>query len=144
MKINTSFWNSPEGCVSVVTDYAGSGSLHNLVLSIGALPESILKHLAKSILRSLDFMHDRGITHNNICCSQILFDRKGKVKIGPGFQHILRAKGEAQSTLYQNSHGTLTQLLCEGTENYRNRSNLLKEKFLTYISLNQNTTVGGQ
>jgi hypothetical protein len=47
VKINTSFWNSPEGCVSVVTDYAGSGSLHNLVLSIGALPESILKQLAK-------------------------------------------------------------------------------------------------
>lgn len=47
VKVHSSFWNSPEGCVSVVTDYAGCGSLHNLVLSIGALPESILKHLAK-------------------------------------------------------------------------------------------------
>jgi serine/threonine protein kinase len=44
--------------VSVVTDYAGNGSLHNLVNSIGALPESILKHLAKQILRSLDYLHD--------------------------------------------------------------------------------------
>jgi serine/threonine protein kinase len=81
VKINTAFWNSPEGCVSVVTDYAGCGSLHNLVLSIGALPESILKHLAKQILRSLDYLHDQGMTHNNICCSQVLFDRKGKVKV---------------------------------------------------------------
>jgi hypothetical protein len=47
VKIHSSFWNSPEGCVSVVTDYAGNGSLQNLVQSIGALPESILKHLAK-------------------------------------------------------------------------------------------------
>ena len=81
IKINGAFWNSPEGCVSVVTDYAGNGSLQNLVSSVGGLPESILKHLAKSILRSLDFMHDQSMTHNNISCSQILFDRKGKVKV---------------------------------------------------------------
>jgi len=43
IKINGSFWNSPEGCVTVVTDYAPNGSLQNLVQSIGALPESILK-----------------------------------------------------------------------------------------------------
>ena len=99
VRISTAFWNSPEGCVSVVTDYAGCGSLHNLVLSVGALPESILKHLAKQILRSLDYLHDQGMTHNNLCCSQVLFDRKGKVKIGPGFQHILRMKSDNQSTL---------------------------------------------
>jgi serine/threonine protein kinase len=66
IKINGTFWNSPEGCVSVVTDYAANGSLHNLVQSIGALPESILKHLAKQTLRSLDYLHERGMTHNNI------------------------------------------------------------------------------
>jgi serine/threonine protein kinase len=58
IKINGSFWNIPEGCVSVVTDYAANGSLQNLVSSVGGLPESILKHLAKQILRSLDYMHD--------------------------------------------------------------------------------------
>lgn len=108
VRISTSFWNSPEGCVSVVTDYSGCGSLHNLVLSVGALPESILKHLAKQVLRSLDYLHEQGMTHNNICCSQILFDRKGKVKVGPGFQHILRMRADNQSGLYQNSHNTLT------------------------------------
>jgi serine/threonine protein kinase len=69
IKVNAAFWNSPEGCVSVVTDYAACGSLHNLVLSVGALPESILKHLAKQVLRSLDYLHNQGLTHNNICCS---------------------------------------------------------------------------
>lgn len=27
IKIYASFWNSPEGCVSLVTDYASNGSL---------------------------------------------------------------------------------------------------------------------
>jgi hypothetical protein len=27
IKVNASFWNSPEGCVTVVTDYAANGSL---------------------------------------------------------------------------------------------------------------------
>lgn len=66
-----------------------------------------------------------------------MFDRKGKVKIGPGFQHILKMKGDNYSTLNQNSHSTLVQMLCEGTENFKNRSNLLKEKFMVNSNLNQ-------
>jgi serine/threonine protein kinase len=69
IKVNASYWNSPEGCVSVLIDYAANGSLQNLVSSLGALPESILKQLAKQILRSLNYLHDHGIAHNNICCS---------------------------------------------------------------------------
>lgn len=30
-KLIGQFWNTPEGCVSVVTDYAANGSLQNLV-----------------------------------------------------------------------------------------------------------------
>jgi hypothetical protein len=47
INIHSTQWNSPEGCVSVIQDYSANGSLHNLVQSIGAIPESILKHLAK-------------------------------------------------------------------------------------------------
>ncbi|CDW74770.1 protein kinase domain containing protein [Stylonychia lemnae] len=137
VKVHSSFWNSPEGCVSVVTDYAGNGSLQNLVQSIGALPESILKHLAKQILRSLDYLHDQGMAHSNICCSQILFDRKGKVKIGPGFAHLLRIKSDNQSTLNQNSHNSLVTVLCENSENYKNKGNLIKEKFSTSGNISQ-------
>jgi hypothetical protein len=43
IRIHTAFWNSPEGCVSVVYDYGANGSLQNLVQSIGGLPENILK-----------------------------------------------------------------------------------------------------
>ena len=47
IKIHSAQWNTPEGCVSVIQDYAANGSLYNLTQSIGAVPESILKHLAK-------------------------------------------------------------------------------------------------
>ena len=58
IRIFDTFWNSPEGCVSVVSDFAANGSLQNLIGSIGALPESILKHLARQILRGVEFLHD--------------------------------------------------------------------------------------
>ena len=69
MKLCGSFWNSPEGCVSVVSEYLGNGSLQNLISSIGTLPETILKHLAKQILRSLDYMHEQSMPHTNIVSS---------------------------------------------------------------------------
>jgi hypothetical protein len=56
--------------------------------------------------------------------------------LGPGFAHIVKTKGEVNSTLNQNSHTTLTSLLCEGTENYRLKQTLIKEKFLSSSSDN--------
>jgi tRNA A-37 threonylcarbamoyl transferase component Bud32 len=58
-------------------------------------------------------MHKENLTHSNVTCSQILFDRRGKVMMSPGFGHILKAKSETQSTL--SHHYTLCSLLCEGT-----------------------------
>lgn len=91
--MHETFWNSPEGCVSVVEDNAKS-SLQNLVDNVGALPEKTLQYLGRHILKVLDHMHQEGLTHSNVTCSQILFDRRGKVRLSPGFGHILKAKAE--------------------------------------------------
>jgi serine/threonine protein kinase len=131
MRIHETFWNSPEGCVSIVQDFAARSSLQNLVTSVGSLPEKTLQNLTKQTLKALVFMHESNMTHSNITCSQIVFDRRGKVRLSPGFGHILRSKSETQSTLSQ--HNTLTSLLCEGTQNFRNKQNLLKDKFTLLI-----------
>lgn len=102
----------------MVEDSAKS-SLQNLVDHVGALPEKTLQYLAKQVLRALEHMHLEGLSHSNVTCSQILFDRRGKVKLSPGFGHILKAKAETQSTL--SHHYTLCSLLCEGTQNYLNK-----------------------
>lgn len=80
-------------------DYSANGSLQNITQSIGAIPESILKTLARTVLRALDFMHEQSMTHGNICASQIVFDRKSRTKLSAGFGHILKYKQETQTTL---------------------------------------------
>jgi len=93
-RIHTTFWNSPESYVSVVQDFAANGSLQNLISSIGGLPETMLKTLTEQILRAVDYMHSQNLTHSNISSSQICFDRRGKVRLNPGFGHILKLKAE--------------------------------------------------
>jgi len=127
IRIFDTFWNSPEGCVSVVSDFAANGSLQNLIQSIGALPETTLKHLARSILRSIESIHDKNLTHTNITSSQIVFDRRGKVRLSPGFGHILKSKNETSSTLDQ--HLSLSTMLCGDTRNFANKAQLIKDKF---------------
>jgi hypothetical protein len=39
-------------------------------------------------------MHESNLTHSNITNSQIVFDRRGKVRLSPGFGHILRSKSD--------------------------------------------------
>lgn len=120
IRIFDQFWNSPEGCVSVVSDFAANGSLHNLIQSIGALPESTLKHLARSVLRSIDYLHEQSMPHSNITSSQIVFDRRGKVRLSPGFGHILKSKSETSTTLDQ--HLSLSQILCGDIKNFSTKA----------------------
>lgn len=113
--------------MSVIQDFAANGSLANLIDSIGAVPESILRHIANKVLKSLNIMHEQSMSHTNICASQIVFDRKGRTKLSAGFNHILKYKQETQSTL--NQHHTLVQIMSESLENYKNRQALIKYKF---------------
>ena len=134
IRIFDTFWNSPEGCVSVVSDFAANGSLHNLIQSIGALPEHTLKHLAKSVLRSVEALHEHNMTHSNLANSQIVFDRRGKVRLSPGFGHILKSKNETSTTLDQ--HLSLCQLMCGDIRNFTNKAQLLKDKFSHLVNQN--------
>jgi len=119
LKFYDAFWNQPEGCVSIVQDCAPKSSLQDLISQVGALPERTLQNLAKQILKALNHMHTDNLAHSNVTCSQVLFDRRGKVRLSLGFGHILRAKAETQSTL--SHHYTLCQLLCDGLNNFANK-----------------------
>lgn len=95
------------------------------------MPESILKHIAYKVLKSLNIMHDLNMTHTNICSSQVVFDRKGRTKLSAGFNHILKYKQKLQSTLDQ--HHALVFILSETLENYKNKQSLIKYKFTQQI-----------
>jgi len=84
------FWNVPEGCVSVVMEYLNAGSLENLLESAGALPEQVLLEIATKLLNCIRELHDSiGIAHGCIVPSQILLNQSGKLKINIGVAHRL-------------------------------------------------------
>ena len=93
------FWNVPEGCVSVVMEYLNAGSLENLLESAGALPEQVLLELATKLLFCIQELQEKVNTpHGCIVPSQILFDQKGHAKINLGVAHRLN--------LHQKEMGT--------------------------------------
>lgn len=93
LQVHAAFWNSPEGCVSLVCEYLSGGSLLSLVDSAGALPEEVLADLARQILASLAYLHSKTSAHGHLSPSQILLTRTGSVKLGLA----LRAKLQGSS-----------------------------------------------
>ena len=60
-------WNSPEGCVSIVLESMNGGSLLNLLQSVGAIPENILREITLKVLISIEYMHNKAkISHNGL------------------------------------------------------------------------------
>ena len=67
VKLYATFWNHPEGWVSLVVDNMNGGSLENVLQSSGVLPESLLKEIAESILKALLYMHGKAkVAHGGI------------------------------------------------------------------------------
>ena len=82
-------WNSPEGCVSVVQDYANAGCLRKLLFYMGALPEIVLVEIARSVVTALMQLHSLGLIHGHIDSSQLLLDRGGQVQLAPAVHRRL-------------------------------------------------------
>ncbi|OMJ71233.1 hypothetical protein SteCoe_30620 [Stentor coeruleus] len=81
VEVNTSFWNSPEGCVTIVSDYMGGDSLAKLCDSIGSLPERILRSIARRVLIALGHYHKKVGIHGSVTMNRILFDKEGTAKL---------------------------------------------------------------
>jgi len=85
VSIYGTFWNSPEGCVSIIMDNLMSFSLHNLLESVGAVPEFIIREIARKILKPIDRLHTiKKVQHGGIYPSQILFTHDGTIKLSFG------------------------------------------------------------
>jgi hypothetical protein len=82
VEINSSFWNTPEGCVTIVMEYMTGDSLARLCEVIGAVPESLLRSVARRVLTALSYYHRKVGEHGSVNMSHILFDRDGKCKLG--------------------------------------------------------------
>lgn len=84
IKIYNIFWNSPEGCASILMEYAVGGSLQNLLESLGTIPEKSIRQLAIEVLFALRKFHNEfNIPHGALSPSQILFTKEGNIKVSP-------------------------------------------------------------
>ena len=99
VEISSSFWNSPEGCVTIVMEYMAGNSLAKLCDCVGAIPEKILRGITKRILMALAYYHKRVGAHGSVNMNHIMFDREGKCKLGIGLVTKFSSKEEEASTL---------------------------------------------
>ena len=96
VEVNSSFWNSPEGCVTIVMEYMAGDSLSKLCDSVGAIPEKILRSISKRILSGLSYYHKKIGPHGGIDLNNIMFTRQGKAKLGLGLSSRLNLKEESK------------------------------------------------
>lgn len=94
VEISASFWNSPEGCVTLVMEYMPGDSLTRLCECIGAVPEKLLRSISHRVLTGLSYLHKKIGPHGSVDMSHIMFDREGKCKLGIGLTTKLNGKDE--------------------------------------------------
>jgi len=85
LKIYTTYFNVPEGCLSIITELTNAGSLQSLTEAVGSLPEAAIKTVAKQLLKALNGIHTKlRVAHGVVCPSQILLEKNGDVKLSMG------------------------------------------------------------
>jgi serine/threonine protein kinase len=109
VQVIATFWNSPEGCVSVVQELAEAGSLKRLIDSVGSVSEGVLADVLQQLLRLVRSLHNKGVVHGELSTTQVLFTRSGKVRLGPGLaaRIIKRQEPSVASDVYELGYTTL-------------------------------------
>jgi hypothetical protein len=82
VEIYSSFWNTPEGCVTIVQEYMAKDSLARLCEIIGAVPEKVLKSISRRVLSALGLHHRKIGPHGGVDLHHVMFTRYGKAKLG--------------------------------------------------------------
>ena len=90
VKVIETFWNIPEGCVSIVSEYCNAGSLNDLCKNVGAIPEKPLSQIAKILLQAAILINETDESFIGLSSTHILFNRDGQIKISPGFTKKLQ------------------------------------------------------
>lgn len=111
VKIIETFWNVPEGCLSIVSEFQNAGSLADLIKVIGTIPEQPLRQIAKFLLDALKWMKENNEEFIVLSPSQILFDRTGNIKLSSGISKRLQ-KQVQENPLFQISQ-ILIRAICD-------------------------------
>ena len=67
--------------VSIIMEYAPRGNIYSLIKTIGAVCEKSVREYCRQILEGLAYLHNKGIVHRNLKCSNILLDDSWNCKL---------------------------------------------------------------
>lgn len=82
IKIISEYSNAPDGYITLILKNCKYGSLENLILNCGSVPENILKQITFRIIKSLEFYNiQTGEYLHSLSPDSILFDSKGNVLV---------------------------------------------------------------
>lgn len=101
VKVLGTFWNCPEGNLSILMELMNAGSLQGLLENVGGLHEGVICRVARRIIEGMKIIHENGRYYEGtLTTEQILLDRDANVKISLGLSTNL----EANTVNSQNSH----------------------------------------
>jgi serine/threonine protein kinase len=99
VKIIETFRNVPEGCLSIVSEYLNAGSLMDLTRTVATIPEQPLSKIAKFLLEAAQWMEENNARFINLKTSQVLFDRKGNMKLSSGLSRKTSPRKDPESSV---------------------------------------------
>ena len=67
--------------IDLFLEYVPGGSIKKIIDSFGTFGEKLLKVYTRQILTGLHYIHERGLIHKDLKCSNILVDDNGIVKL---------------------------------------------------------------
>lgn len=67
--------------INIVMEYVSGGSIANIIKDLGPIPEKSCKSFTHQLMLGLEFLHEKGITHRDIKCANILLTDSGVVKL---------------------------------------------------------------
>ena len=67
--------------IDLLLEYVPGGSIKKIIDSFGSFGEKLIKVYTRQILTGLNFIHEQGITHRDLKCSNILVDDNGVIKL---------------------------------------------------------------
>ena len=62
-------------------EYCPNGSLQDAIKSLSTLPIELVKHYTVSMVKALEFAHEKNIVHRDLKPGNILLDTKLRIKI---------------------------------------------------------------
>ena len=85
VRLYTTFWNTPEGCMSFVLEHIHGHSLLTLTEQMSCpIPETALAQVATEVLKALQGLQAKTECHGGITASQILITKDGEIKLSLG------------------------------------------------------------